>query len=117
MPGLSSREARSRKRKFLQDTAKQIDHDNAIIAHLRTDLIATNAQLEAHSIQKGKRVRIDPNIGFTNVEEFEAARVEKEAAMKREAERAKLIRAKYDLNARKAYKEIKYIPFGELYTK
>ena len=59
-------------------------------------------------------MKIDPNRSFATVEDFEAARVAKEAELAREAQRAKVARAKYDLDARKAYKEIKHVKFEDL---
>lgn len=113
-PNLPSREARSRKRSFLQFAAKRIDRDSMTKAVLRADLHVATTFIDTHTIQKGKKVRINPNEGFARVEEFELARVEKEAAIQQAEARVKAAQAKYDLDARKAYKEIKHVPFDAL---
>lgn len=113
-PDIPSREARSRKRSFLQFAAKRIDQDSVIKATLRADLRVATTFIDTHTIQKGKKVRINPNEGFARVEDFELARVEKEAAIQQAKVKAKAMQAKYDLDARKAYKEIKHVPFDTL---
>jgi len=115
-PTITPYEARVRKRLFLQYTSRRIDRNAATIASLRTQLKAANAQIEAQSLQKGKKVRIDPNHRFAHVEDFEATRVAIEAKQAREALRVKKTRTKYDLDARQAYKTIKHIPFDQLCT-
>jgi 4-hydroxybenzoate polyprenyltransferase len=114
--GLCSRERRRRGRAFLSRVSKRIDADNATKASLRNKLDTAAAQLAAQSIKRGKKVKIDPNVGFARVEEFEVARAEKEAADKKESERATVAQADFALDSRAAYKEIKHIPFEDLCT-
>jgi len=86
----------------------------AEIGLLRAKCQQLEAQIDAIQAKRGKRVKINPNERFANVEAFEAARIEQEAAEALAEQRAKHIITKYDLDAEETAAQIQSMKLEDM---